>query len=182
MLPPPNQFQTEKPPCIRAAMMEHAVADLRFGFNEKIDEIIAEFIAHNPKLDQPTALVIAFNQIQQKLSPYSEAAENIMKPVRTTLYNAQQLEAKGNPDGAALLYEIVVQAGFTASAPYERLRIIYTKQKQYQKAIEACEHYIFTLNLIRTFWPHYPNIASIPEYENHIAKLKAKMGKIIDAK
>jgi hypothetical protein len=178
---PPSQFQIEKPPCIRAAMMEYAVSEINSDFGKKINEILDEF-TREAKVDRPTAFIMAKKQVDKQTQPYIEAAQRIMEPLRTTLYNAQELERKGQVDGATTLYEKLTEAGFTGSMPYERLRIIYTKQKQYEKAIAACQSFIATLNMLQSFAPRPQYIKLIEEYKLYIDKLNLRAGTTLEGK
>jgi hypothetical protein len=148
-LPPPNQFQLEKPPCIRAALMEHVVGEIRSDFMKNMGGIIDEFI---------------------------------MAPYRTTLQNAQELEKQGQIEGASLLYEKLVDACFTASMPYDRLRIIYTKQKQFDKALAVCESFIATLKMLQSFQARPQHVRQIEDCKIQIEKMKLKTGKTVDGK
>jgi hypothetical protein len=51
-------------------------------------------------------------------------------------------EKAGDLDAAIALYEANVAAHFEGSHPYDRLRIIYTKQKRWDDAIRVCRAYI----------------------------------------
>jgi hypothetical protein len=54
---------------------------------------------------------------------------------------AQELEASGNVDEAVEVYEGNIEDGFKGPHPYERLRIIYSKRKEYANAIRVCQAY-----------------------------------------
>ena len=71
---PPSQFQIEKPPCIRAAMMEYAVSEINSDFGKKINEILDEF-TREAKVDRPTAFIMAKKQVDKQTKPYIEAAQ-----------------------------------------------------------------------------------------------------------
>jgi hypothetical protein len=85
------------------------------------------------------------------------------------------LEEAGNLKGAILLFEKLANEGFTAPMPHERLRVNYTKQHEYEKAIFSCKRYISILKKFHEFDPHFSNIHLIPRLENTITKLKAKI-------
>jgi len=51
-------------------------------------------------------------------------------------------EKEGNIDEAIKIYWQLINSGFDGSNPYERLRIIYAKQKNWEGAIKACQAYI----------------------------------------
>jgi hypothetical protein len=56
--------------------------------------------------------------------------------------NGIALEKEGNIDAAIALYEANIAARFDGTHPYERLRIIYSKQKCWDDAIRVCRAYI----------------------------------------
>ena len=56
--------------------------------------------------------------------------------------NGIALEKEGNVDAAIALYEANIYAQLPGTHPYERLRIIYTKQKRWDDAIRVCRAYI----------------------------------------
>jgi hypothetical protein len=175
---PPDQFQIEKPPCIRAALMEHATFQIHKEFGERINEILDDF-CRTAKVDRPTAFILAHDQLNRKLNPYREMAQRIMEPFRIKLDMAMKLEKKGQIEAAAILYEELADAGFVASMPYDRLRIIYTKQKRLQKAIDACSSFISTLKVLDSFDANPRYTKQIKEFSEHINKLKQKMGTVI---
>ena len=175
-LPPPNEFQIGKPDCIRAAMMEHVTYIVRKSFSDNLDDLVKNFLISNPGMDHQTAFISMIQKLDAKLKPYQSCANQLIAPIQTTLSNALELE-KVNPDGAIVLYEKCVKAGSTGSTPYERLRIIYTRQKEYQKAITACQNFINTLQILQTFNSRPQYAVLIDEYNSHIAKLQLKLNK-----
>lgn len=54
-----------------------------------------------------------------------------------------ELEKLGETERAVALYEENVTEGFEGNGPYDRLRIIYGKQKRYEEAIRVLERAIF---------------------------------------
>jgi len=56
--------------------------------------------------------------------------------------DGMDLEKQGQIEEAIVLYQTNIAEGFTGQHPYERLRILYTKQKNYDKAIEICKAYL----------------------------------------
>jgi hypothetical protein len=56
--------------------------------------------------------------------------------------DAIALEKAGLPDAAAVLYEANIKDQFDGSHPYERLRIIYSKQGKIEDALRVCKTYI----------------------------------------
>ena len=51
-------------------------------------------------------------------------------------------EKEGQVDRAIRLYEANLTDGFEGMRPYERLRLIYTRQNRYQEAIRICQAYL----------------------------------------
>ena len=51
-------------------------------------------------------------------------------------------EKEGQVDRAIRLYEANLADGFEGMRPYERLRLIYTRQNRYQEAIHVCRAYL----------------------------------------
>ena len=55
-----------------------------------------------------------------------------------------ELEKQGRMDEAITVYESNIADWADTPYPYKRLRIIYTKRKQYDDAIRVCQKYIDT--------------------------------------
>lgn len=79
------------------------------------------------------------------------------------------LERAGAIDRAIALYEANVAESFIGSHPYERLRIIYTKQRDYPNALRVCRAYL-ALPLRDV------DAQKGTRLRQHAAKLAAKMG------
>ena len=62
--------------------------------------------------------------------------------VSGTLEQARECEQEGDLDKALPLYEALIYDGFQGTLPYDRLRIIYTRQKRFEDAIRVCEAYV----------------------------------------
>jgi len=56
--------------------------------------------------------------------------------------NGKTFEAAGEVDKAIALYEENVSDLFGGDHPYERLRVIYTKRKQFAEAIRVCRTFV----------------------------------------
>ncbi len=78
----------------------------------------------------------------------------------------KQLEGQGQIAQAVALYEANIQDRFFGSFPYDRLRIIYTRQGQYADAIRVCQAY---LDL-----PDRPLGQNKPHFQRHLEKLREK--------
>lgn len=81
----------------------------------------------------------------KRYSDYADALFNIMLDLNT---RGSEAEAAGNLDGAIACFEQNVAALFPGTHPYERLRIIYTKQKRCADALRVCHAYISTQEAI----------------------------------
>ncbi len=89
------------------------------------------------------------------------------------------LEKKGRTNKAIKLYEANVKSKFDGSHPYERLRIIYTKQKRYADAISVCRAYIQIAERQRAKGLHGMDSSSgrkkIDGFKHYLEKLEKKM-------
>jgi len=56
--------------------------------------------------------------------------------------NSRNFERAGLVDSAIKLYELNVIDWFGGNFPYERLKIIYSKQKQYDECIRVCKAFV----------------------------------------
>lgn len=80
-----------------------------------------------------------------------------------------ELERAGAIDRAIFLYEANVAERFDGSHPYERLRILYTKQRDYRNALRICRAYLaLPLRDI--------DAQKGDRFRQHAAKLEAKIG------
>ena len=102
-LPLPEQFYIDKPPFIRAAMMQRAVSEIDSDFTKKFRLIIDDVMA-NSRMDSCDATIFAINQIKKKLDPYRKYADRITAPFYVTLNNALGLEKSGQIEAAIILY------------------------------------------------------------------------------
>lgn len=82
----------------------------------------------------------------------------------------RELEKQGKVDEAINLYEANAADGVDMPFPYDRLRIIYTKRKDYQNAIRVCEAHLETS---RKYYPE----SDTSKLEEQIAKLREKATK-----
>ena len=107
--------------------------------------------------------------------PYRQVALEIDRRLGERLAQAQKFEKANEVQNAIALYEQNINDGFLATLPYERLRIIYEKQKNYQSAIRVCKRYIEILQMTSEFWSQYPNLRQIPKYQEIVKKLSVKL-------
>lgn len=81
---------------------------------------------------------------------------------------------KSDPQAAIQLYEQNISEMFIGEHPYKRLRILYTKQKNYDNAIRVCERYIAMADQVATLNIRNPSSQKQAEYQEWIAKLTTK--------
>jgi len=80
--------------------------------------------------------------------------------------DATKLEKAKKIEDAVFWYEVAVADGFPGSHPYDRLRIIYTRQKHYVEASRVCEDYLGL--------PDRKSGLDKPHFQHHLEKLQAK--------
>lgn len=170
-LPPPESLFTGLPAGIRSELLDRAAQAIESGTNPFNSSDLSKL--------QPLArfdyIVNSIEMGRNLASPYRKASLEIISKLQGNLSNAQSLEKAGEIQNAVDLYENCIENGFLGSLPYERLRIIYTKQKQFQNAIRVCNRYIEILEMVKEFWHQYPNIRQIPKYKETIMKLREKI-------
>jgi tetratricopeptide (TPR) repeat protein len=57
-------------------------------------------------------------------------------------FKGRNLEKAGNVEEAIKLYEANVNDWFSGNFPYDRLKVIYSKQKKYWEAIRVCKAFV----------------------------------------
>jgi tetratricopeptide (TPR) repeat protein len=89
--------------------------------------------------------------------------------------NAKQFEKEGQIDKAIELYEANIDEGFEGNFPYDRLRIIYNKQKKNTDVIRVLEKavYVFENEVYRDRGDRLPKLERFKS-ELEKAKLKVK--------
>lgn len=97
------------------------------------------------KFDNSSLSAKAMNKLQQ-ITEHNQACLNIERSIMQFMIDrneqASKLEKKGKLKEAITLFEESVKDQFAGIFPYERLRIIYTKQERYKDAIRVCQAYI----------------------------------------
>lgn len=66
------------------------------------------------------------------------------------------------------LYEANIQDGFDGSHPYDRLRILYKRKKDFASAIKVCEAFLKTSSNLK-----YPDQKLCDVFAKDIAKLSS---------
>lgn len=73
---------------------------------------------------------------------YSRHADKIFGRLTQRNLEGRKLEKAGQLDKAIKLYEANVADFFVGEHPYERLRIIYRRTQDYDKALSVCNSYV----------------------------------------
>lgn len=78
-------------------------------------------------------------------------------------------EKAGDIDGAMFLYEVSVADAFFGSHPYDRLRILYTRARQYDEALRVCQDYLALPDR-----PHGQNKSHFAEWVNKLEEKRSR--------
>jgi tetratricopeptide (TPR) repeat protein len=103
----------------------------------------------------------------EEMQAYSEAEHDLFGVMVNRNLLGESLEKEGRTDEAINLYEQNVMDKFIGTHPYERLRIVYTKRKDFENAIRICQAYIKL--------PHQNN-GKKTKFEDYLKKLLEKKG------
>ena len=77
-----------------------------------------------------------------EMQAYLEAEQELFGVMVDRNLRGKTLEKSDHIDEAIALYEKNIADEFIGSHPYERLRIIYTRRKDYSNAIRVCRAYL----------------------------------------
>lgn len=89
----------------------------------------SHFPKERPWDEKTAALASALLEFNQRVSSYF--FESVQK--------AQKAEKDGDIEKAIEIYEELARSHFKSNLPYERLRIIYRKQKKHDEALRICQ-------------------------------------------
>lgn len=168
--PTPDSLFIDLPAGIRGVLLIQTAQAIEEGINPFKEDLAR--LPLNIRLD----FIIDSLEMGRRLAlPYRQASLEIEQILGERLTQAQNYERSGEIQSAVALYEQNVGDGFLVSLPYERLRIIYEKKKDYENAIRVCKRYIQILQMVSEIWEQYPNIRQIPNYQEKIKKLTAKL-------
>lgn len=109
------------------------------------------FLDHPPGIRSQllSSLSLKLFDVDMKQSQaYARAADTLGAVFSKRISQAALLEREGEIDKAIRIYQKVADDLFDGSYPYERLRILYSKRKEYDKAIRACQQYIEMANTL----------------------------------
>lgn len=85
-----------------------------------------------------------------------------------------EYEKSGNIEKAIEMYELNVKDNFDGNHPYDRLAILYHKQKKYDDEKRVLEHAIYVFENI----VHYSRADRIPKLEKFKARLEKLNNKL----
>ncbi len=85
----------------------------------------------------------------------------------------RDLEKQGNIAGAIELYELNVAYGFEGNFPYERLRVIYSKQGRYDDVIRVLEKAIDIFEN-KVFIDRPDRLPKLERFHQQLEKIKLK--------
>lgn len=119
-------------------------------------------------------LDVRFNFSEDIWEEYNAEYRRIENLIVDRNIRGQKLEKNGQIEEAIDLYEKNAEIFTTTSHPYHRLRIIYTRQKKFHKAIEACEKAIKAYKIYGQVTDHDLSDV-IAEFEAWIEKLEKKL-------
>jgi len=75
-------------------------------------------------------------------SKYGDEADRLFNQLYQRNVHGINLERDGHIDQAIAIYEANIADMYDGGYPYDRLRIIYTKRKQYDQALRVCCQFI----------------------------------------
>ncbi len=101
----------------------------------------------------------------EEMTAYSEAEQALFGVMVDRNQQGITLERSGQLDEAIALYEANINDRFVGTHPYERLRIIYTKRKDYEQAIRVCQTFVGLQNVPAD---------KKAQFKEHIQKLRQK--------
>jgi tetratricopeptide (TPR) repeat protein len=87
------------------------------------------------------------------------------------LNEAMTLEKSGKVDEAVAIYEFLAEEDYPGTMPFDRLRIYYSKKKDYHSALRVCEKYLSGRGR------DFNNGSARAEYLNWVEKIKHKIDK-----
>src|SRR5687768_14516374 len=77
-----------------------------------------------------------------QIHAWDEAEARLFNAMVERNLKGQALERSGKIDEAIVQYEQNLADRFSGNYPYDRLRILYTKRKQYYEAMRVCKAFV----------------------------------------
>lgn len=87
-------------------------------------------------------VILAMTVGNQWLCIIDEEYRRLWDVLALTLAKAQEWERTGRIESAVLAYEALLREEFDATLPYDRLRILYSKQSRWADAVRVCDAYL----------------------------------------
>jgi hypothetical protein len=169
-IPSPSAYKLEYPPLLRVELLLQMAMKIRSGSNEFTSSEMFKSMSFLQRVD---LMLMGMEGLFKIALEFENEALRISRgyPQVADLYD---LEKRGNSEIAKSGYETLISAGFIGSMPYDRLRIIYTREKDYSSAIRVCHRYTFVLKQLSTIQPNASNLRLIPDFEEWARKLEGK--------
>ncbi len=101
---------------------------------------------------------------------YADHSEAALQYLVQRNNKAIEREKAGDIDGAMFLYEVSVADAFLGSHPYDRLRILYIRAKQYNEALRICHDYMALPDR-----PHGQNKSHFAEWIDKLEKKRIQV-------
>lgn len=101
-----------------------------------------------------------------------KAADKVMQVMVDRNNKGKELEKKGQIAKAIALYEANMGDYFIGTYPYDRLRILYTKDDRLADAIRVCDHFLQVAKAVSKWKQIDPK--TIQHFSDHMEKLKKK--------
>lgn len=118
-------------------------------------------------------VIEVLNRGHQQQVNFDRLANIIFSKMSRLLEYGIEQEKAGNMENAIAVFEALIEEKFPGTLPYDRLRIYYSKNKNFAEAIRVCEKYV-------TGYGQTPTQARArKEFEDWILKYKHKLDKAI---
>ena len=93
-----------------------------------------------------------------------------MRLLKNHYFIAEQYEKKGKIKKAIQIYWELVNHNQMGRRPYDRLRILYAKQKDWNNAVKICQKFINAVNSGNNQFLHPGYRVTVKKYEDWIRK------------
>lgn len=119
-----------------------------------------------------SSLSLSLDQLEAK----SEVEHTIFQVMLDRNLRGFQLEKEGNINEAIELYESNIMDWFSGNHPYDRLRVIYTKNGQINEAIRVCKSFVKVVDeLISMGYQRGDLYPKRSKFVEHMKKLQTKL-------
>ena len=97
-----------------------------------------------------------------------------MRSLKNHYFIASQYEKKGEIKRAIQIYWELINAHQMGRSPYDRLRILYAKQKDWNNALKICHKFVDTVKSGNKQFLHPGFKVTVKKYEEWIRKYEKK--------